>query len=206
MSRAFVVAVSQRVDVLSDRGERRDALDQRLCEWLTVADFVPVPVPNLMSPLVADELGFIKWVTAINPDAFVLSGGNDIGDAPERDHTEKFLLTWASEQRKPVLGICRGMQMMSVWSGGKLIQVPGHVRSRHHLNAMAPGWPSDVNSFHNLALGHCPAGFKVTARAEDGIIEAMRHESVPWEGWMWHPERETDFNLYDIQRLRMLFK
>ena len=192
-----VVAVSQRVDVYPERNERRDALDQRLCAWLLVAGYMPIPVPNGLG---LDGLRI--WLSLVRPEAIILSGGNDIGEAIERDNTERQLLAYAQEGALPVLGICRGMQMMGVWSGGTLKPVQGHARTRHELCGELVG---EANSFHNYSLAACPAGFSVTATAEDGCIEAIRQESLAWEGWMWHPEREADFHPRDIQRLRALF-
>ena len=211
MSAILKVAVSQRVDVWADRGERRDALDQRLCQWLMAAGCVPMPVPNTLStPLMnnyeEEQSGLQNWLHTVKPDAVLLSGGNDIGEAPERDHTERRLLACAKELGLPALGICRGMQMMAVWSGGNLAPVSGHVRTRHCLQAATDSgeWPDEVNSFHNFSLADCPLEFVVTARAEDGTIEAMRHETLSWEGWMWHPEREPQFNTTDVMRFRAL--
>ncbi len=210
MSKVLKVAVSQRVDVWTDRGERRDALDQRLCQWLAAAGCAAVPVPNtLIAPLNTGHdkewQGLHTWLRIVNPDTVLLSGGNDIGEAPERDDTERSLLDYARDRKLPALGICRGMQLMAVWSGGNLTPVSGHVRTRHRLRAVSSGeWPGEVNSFHNFALAACPQGFVVAARAEDGAIEAIRHETLPWEGWMWHPERETQFNSTDVMRLRAL--
>ncbi|HJT51456.1 MAG TPA: gamma-glutamyl-gamma-aminobutyrate hydrolase family protein [Nitrosospira sp.] len=212
MSTALKVAISQRVEVWADRGERRDALDQRLCQWLMAVGCVPVPVPNVLStPSKAERdetwMGLQSWLLAVKPDAVVLSGGNDIGEALERDNAEHQLLAYAKDRALPALGICRGMQMMVVWANGSLVPVRGHVRTRHRLQvAASPGeWPDEVNSFHNIGLADCPPGFVVTARAEDGTIEAMRHEILPWEGWMWHPERETNFQSLDMNRLQALF-
>jgi putative glutamine amidotransferase len=39
---------------------------------------------------------------------------------------------------------------------------------------------------------------------KDGVIEAIRHEQFPWEGWMWHPEREEVFNMIDTLRMKRL--
>lgn len=204
---APVVAVTQRVDAWPERGERRDAIDQRLMALLYAAGVVPVAVPNALldaANSAADALA--GWVVAVNPRAVLLSGGNDIGECPDRDRTERWLLDHARTHGLPVLGICRGMQMMAAWAGGTLMKVEGHVRTRHILSVAGEAeLPSEVNSYHNIALADCPTGFAVMARAEDGTIEAMRHETLPWEGWMWHPERERVFSPVDVARIRALF-
>jgi len=211
MSTALKVVVSQRVEVLTEHGERRDALDQRLCQWLIAAGCIPVPVPNaLTTPVLVDHdqdlPGLQSWLLSVKADALVLSGGNDIGEAPERDNTERRLLAYAKDCDLPVLGICRGMQMMAVWAGGSLTPVSGHVHTRHCFQATTGTgvWPDEVNSFHNFALADCPDGYIVTGRSEDGTIEAIRHEILPWEGWMWHPEREPQFSQIDVMRFRAL--
>lgn len=144
----------------------------------------------------------------MQPGALILSGGNDIGEYPARDATERYLLSWAEAKRMPVLGICRGLQMMAVCAGVDLVRKEGHVGSRHQLVLPAGNdeWPANVNSYHNWGLASCPAGFEITAQAEDGSIEAIRHIGLPWEGWMWHPEREVQFFPQDIKRLKRLLR
>ncbi len=212
MNTALKVAVSQRVDMWAERGERRDALDQRLMKFLLVVGLLPVPVPNSLAMqtskgvLLLDSLD--AWLATVKPQAVVLSGGNEIGECPERDQTESRLLNYAQVQHLPVLGICRGMQMMAVQAGGSLVPLDGHVRTRHRLQTTEAWgrWPNEVNSFHNIALVNCPPGYVLTAHSEDDAIEAIRHESLPWEGWMWHPERESDFSLVDVSRLQALVR
>ena len=62
----------------------------------------------------------------------------------------------------------------------------------------------EVNSFHN-ALEKEPSEFEVSARAEDGVIEAIRHKTLPWLGLMWHPEREKEFREEDLNTIKALF-
>ena len=172
------------------------------------AGFLPVAVPNTLS--VNNRLNEPRlqtWLQTIQPNALLLSGGNDIGEFPSRDATEGYLLSWAEEKRIPVLGICRGLQMMAVWSGGNLISKEGHIGSRHKLKVTTQSdeWPANVNSYHSWGLDSCPDEFEIEAQAEDNSIEAIKHTNLPWAGWMWHPEREMPFSQQDIERVKRLF-
>ncbi|MBA4741019.1 MAG: gamma-glutamyl-gamma-aminobutyrate hydrolase family protein, partial [Burkholderiales bacterium] len=75
------------------------------------------------------------------------------------------------------------------------------VRTRHQLQGQIS---AEVNSYHDYSLAACPKSFEVLARSQDGEIEAIRHLSLPWEGWMWHPEREVTFASRDIDRFKGL--
>jgi putative glutamine amidotransferase len=201
-----IVAVTQRIDHFPERNETRDALDQRLITFLLLAGFVPVPVPNGLQRVLPDGRSDPEeldgWLAAVKPQAFVLSGGNDIGECLERDLIEGWLLDHASQRQMPLLGVCRGMQMMAHWASVDLCFVQGHVRTRHRLTGEVVG---EVNSYHGFSLAACPLDFEVLARSEDGQIEAIRHQSLPWEGWMWHPEREENFAARDVLRIKALF-
>jgi len=193
------IGISQRVDNIEAHNEWRDALDQRMNAWVIEAGFIPVPVPNSLvdMSLSSDSQPMLeRWLHSLHIDALLLSGGNNIGEIPKRDLTENSLLTWAEKNSKPVLGICRGMQMMGVYAGGKLIEVEGHVKTRHQLqfdDHNREKFVESVNSYHNQVLENCPDSFKVLAKSDDGNLEAMVHKYLPWEAWMWHPERETVF-------------
>jgi putative glutamine amidotransferase len=200
------VALSQRVDHYPDRNETRDSLDHRLILFILDAGYMPVLIPNRLSKFLPNgeyEHGALRnWLVSVNPDGFVLSGGNDIGEHMDRDITETYLLSHAYNTQLPLLGICRGMQMIAHWVGAEFHTVQGHRRTRHKISGEISG---EVNSYHNFSLSACPAEFEILARSEDGEIEAIRHKILPWEGWMWHPERESKFHIQDLNRFKSIF-
>jgi N5-(cytidine 5'-diphosphoramidyl)-L-glutamine hydrolase len=212
MSKKIKIGITQRVDKVESYSEWRDALDQRLIDWVGQSGFVPVPIPNTLvrvAPPNNLQPVLENWLNTVKIDAILLSGGNDIGDVEQRDLTERYLLSWAEKNRNPALGICRGMQMMGIYAGGELIQVDGHVGVEHKLQDGDK--PSDifsesVNSFHNQVLRECPENFKILAKSEDGNLEAIMHKELPWEAWMWHPERRESFLQSDLDRFKRLVK
>ena len=138
----------------------------------------------------------------ISPNGIILSGGNNIGDEIKRDITEKILINFALKNKLPLLGICRGMQMIANFSGENIHPVKGHSRTRNQIKGCIN---REVNSFHDYSISKCPKHFEVLAYSLDGEIEAIKHKSLPWEGWMWHPEREDKFVDEDIDRIKKLF-
>ncbi|WP_084330637.1 gamma-glutamyl-gamma-aminobutyrate hydrolase family protein [Castellaniella defragrans] len=188
-----------RITSAPNYAEPRDAIAQ---DWATfLAAALPeaswLPLPNLGRERIR------AYCESWGVNRLILTGGDDIGATPLRDETEQALLEWASEACLPVLGVCRGLQLMAVRAGCPLIPVRGHAGTRHPVTGLIA---KDVNSFHTYAPQACPAGFEVLASAPDGAIEAMRCTGKPWEAWMWHPEREpAPFDPTDRLRLRKLF-
>jgi putative glutamine amidotransferase len=203
------VALTQRVEDLPDRGERRDALDQQWASRIEAAGFDPVPIPNLLRDPVA-------YFGALDPSLLVLTGGNDLAHlpdpsvpAPERDQTEIALLEAATERGIPVLGVCRGLQLMVEHLGGKLSRVGGHVRTPHPITVVDPTWPLRdgrvVNSFHEWAVTPDALGSTLAplALAPDGTVEAVHRPGLAQVAVMWHPEREP-IDADDLDLLRAL--
>jgi len=201
------IAISQSIEVHVSRNERRDYIDQSLISFVASLGYLPIAIPNNLSSLAVPKMEksnlLNEWLNSISVDGFVLSGGNDIGSCPDRDETEAFLLKYAENKKLPVLGICRGMQMMAVTSGALLETITGHVATFHSISGE---WNEHVNSFHRLAIMQTPKEYKVLAQSEDLSIEAMRHKTNRWEAWMWHPERTKPFSDTDKQRFKRLFE
>jgi len=150
-------------------------------------------------------------------DGLVLAGGVDVGDDPERDAFETALARRAMDRDLPLLGICRGMQVMNVAAGGTLIEhVPdrvGHEDHRHaegswsdhdvrlsdgSLAARAAGGSSaPVKSHHHQAVARLGEGFTVTGWATgDELPEAMEDHGRRFAlGVQWHPEADEDSRL-----------
>jgi putative glutamine amidotransferase len=143
-------------------------------------------------------------------DGVIFSGGNTLvkygGDAPERDSLERNILLWAVSHKFPLIGVCRGMQMMIDFAGGTPIETPQHIGSRHDVELPEQNRIRIVNSFHSWGFKEVPSTYHVWARCGDGVIEGVRHHVLPFCGIMWHPEREKTFNADDKKLFIEMFK
>jgi N5-(cytidine 5'-diphosphoramidyl)-L-glutamine hydrolase len=194
------VAITQRVSVISDYGERRDCLDQAWTKFLTACGLLPVLLPNVTEAALAlcERAGVA---------GLVLTGGNDLavlgGDAPERDAVENALLDLAERRGLPVLGVCRGMQAIQQRFAVPLRRVEGHVAQRQVIRI--DGEPKEVNSYHHFAAFDSRPPLEVWAVAADGVVKAIRHSAQPITAIMWHPERSTPFSPADLALFRRVF-
>ncbi|MFT4538064.1 MAG: gamma-glutamyl-gamma-aminobutyrate hydrolase PuuD [Planctomycetota bacterium] len=195
-SNVLRIAVSQRV-YINAHAERLDALDQRWPIFLRQCgcECVPLPnVPQLASARLADS----------PIDGVLLTGGNDLqrygGDAPERDATEQLLLRYARERQLPLIGVCRGMQVLQDEVGLELTPVEGHVSAQQCIQWQ--GAARIVNSYHNWGTTRTSPEYDIIGHADDGTIKAIQHRSLPWLGVMWHPERIHPFASEDLTLFR----
>lgn len=179
-------------------------------------------VPLLLPPL-TDREALLSCAGKV--DALLLSGGGDLrpflfGEEPqrklgefdpERDDFEIGMLRLMIDLGKPVLGICRGIQVINVALGGTLYQdlgsqqpqslqhqqqaprrYPTHsvaVRQNSRLASIMGTAKLRVNSLHHQAIKDPAPGLQVTAWAEDGVVEGVEAPGQPWLlGVQWHPE------------------
>lgn len=191
-----MLALTQRV-IVDARGERRDALDQRWASTCASAGFAIAPLPN--HPETATDL-----IRRLRPAGLILTGGNDLaalgGDAPERDATETALLDCAATMGLPVLGVCRGAQVLVHTEGGTLARVTHHAGTRHGIAHGTRRF--DVGSYHDWGIAKLGSGQIAIATADDGSIEGFRSSDGRVRGIMWHPERETPARIVDLDHFR----
>ncbi len=192
------VGLTMRVD--QHEYERRDSIDQRWIDFLKACDLIPFLIPN------NDAYG--SFILENIPLAgIIFSGGNTLcslgGDAPERDKTETTILEIANQKYLPLLGVCRGMQVILHHYDAELEETPNHVAVRHDINWY--GKKRNVNSYHKFGSKQLPKDFALLAQASDGVIEAIEHQKFPMRGIMWHPEREEKFDPLDIELFRKHF-
>ena len=194
------IIYTQRVEVIESYNERRDCTDQRIADFIRACGFLPLPVPNNAS-IVKDIVNEVK------PDGIVLVGGNSLvkygGNAPERDATDSLLIQFAIDKKIPIYGFCRGMQSILDYFGNDLVKVKGHVAVRHIVSGLEEA--VDVNSYHNEACVALNSDVLVVVmKTKDGVIEKIRHKTLPIVGTMWHPEREEPFREVDKNLLIQL--
>jgi len=187
------LALSMRIDSLTDRQEVRISIDEKLMAFFYSlgADCI------LVHYSFKSKQELIDFLTLNAVTGIVLSGGNDIGQYTKRDEIEHWLIEYATEYDLPVIGICRGVQVIGDHFGVGLKPVKNHVSTTHNVS-LSDGTQRVVNSFHRFALTACPEGFDVFCRSPDGSIEGIRAKHKNIMGIMWHPERETPFCNSDL--------
>jgi N5-(cytidine 5'-diphosphoramidyl)-L-glutamine hydrolase len=203
------VLVTQRLVGCEGIDEVRECLDRRWGHFFAALDLLPVPLPSG-----APVQGYIE---SLAPVGVVLTGGNDLASvtddclSADRDGFEKQVVALAEARGLPVLGVCRGMQLLAERAGFVIEPCTGHVATLH---ALAPSgtarYPAlrearTANSFHQFAARPRPgSGFEVVLRSADGVAEAIEHQSRPTVGIMWHPERYTAPRALDLELFRQV--
>ncbi|RPI97582.1 MAG: hypothetical protein EHM39_09265 [Chloroflexi bacterium] len=219
------------LSISTDPERGYDFVRHQYVPYLMSIGLLPIVIPN--------HLGDVRaYVAALDVEGLVLTGGGDIAPerygqpntasnelAPTRDQTESVLLDWATEQNRPVLGICRGVQMINVYFGGGLVQdiltelgsrVHGKGNDAHDIQICDPRFADvigadglRVNTYHHQGIsrdGLAPALNVFAVSPADGVVEGVFHREKPVIGVQWHPERPTPSTEADARRFRRFFE
>ena len=220
MSKRAIIGISSSIIVDNSgsfAGYKRAYVNKDYVDAVIRAGGVP-----LIIPFSTDKEVIISQAQLI--DGLILSGGHDInpynygqepsqkiGETfPERDTYEMILLEERKKRNIPILGICRGFQLINVAAGGTLYQdlslIPGNILKHNQVSnptlkthkveikensfiSSIFGKETMVNSFHHQVIDKVANDFIVVAKASDGVVEAIEHKTYKFlVAVQWHPE------------------
>lgn len=204
------IALTQRLIENDSYYEVRECLDINWFRFFEKLDFIPIPISS--------ETSIENIFSVMALDGIILTGGNDLYSlnnndlSKKRDDFEFNLLKESIKCDIPILGICRGMQIISSFFGSDLKKITNHVSNKHKIISNKDSkyfnlfnQMESVNSFHNYAIEKIDKDFIVSCNSEDNQIEAIEHKFKRILGIMWHPEREKYFNINDINLIKSFF-
>lgn len=205
------IGITMRSCSAQEYNEPRDGLAR---DWY--AFFQAIGLPNNWILLPNLGIATLDYMKVQQIDAVILSGGDDLGHDPVRDLSEQLAIQYCRKLQLPLLGVCRGLQLMCTEAGGKLQAVSPEVhRVQRHTIHFTDAFPVNhsakiqntmVNSYHNQGLAlPLPEEYEAMAWF-NGECEAIRHKQLRWAGIMWHPEREATCHERDRQLFHWLFE
>lgn len=223
------------VEGTAQPGITRTFVNTDYIEAVALAGGVPLLLPSISDPALICE-----QVLAI--DGLILSGGPDIdpllyGEEPlakletvnkNRDHYELSVIQQAAKLKKPILGICRGIQFINVAFGGTLYQDLSYIDNCTIKHSQTTTQRNDlwhsvtvksssklaqiigqnellVNSYHHQAVKTVAPDFTIVARAKDQVIEAIERPGEHFVlGIQWHPELLAKQNAFMLSLFQTL--
>ena len=188
------ILVSQRLEMLREKADLR--IDPNWFKFIDSLGACCHPVgwfDGYQMPLLSTDVCGV-----------VLTGGGDLSTfdssvwARNRDTYETDLVKECMMRDIPILGVCRGMQLINHYQGGTLKKITGHVGTTHSLevspdSGMECFASESVNSYHDFGIEAVGQGMTVLATSLDGSVEAIACSAKSVLGIMWHPEREKPY-------------
>ena len=191
------IGISSRIINAENYDEKRDAISHDWPQLLEKIESNIIFIPNSLTNVE-------DFLNDIGVNGLILSGGDNIGDDKERDDTENKILDFAIKHEIPLLGVCRGMQVINKFFNGSIEKNndSSHVGNSHNITLVNNNIVSlmkknslKVNSFHNNIITNPNLGENIEPFAivdKDKTIEGFFHKTLPIVGTMWHPERDSN--------------
>lgn len=195
----MIILVSMRTIENASYPETRDAISHDWQRLFSQYGLTPILVPNSM--------GEISEYFKFGASGLLLTGGDNLGpdNAPTlRDQTETLLLEGAMKRRLPVFGTCRGLQLINSHFGGLITRELSEEHVGEHEVRLDGQGNIRVNSFHNQGVleGDLATDLAPFAATGSGVIEAIKHRSLPITAVQWHPERSNPAAALDRKLLQ----
>ncbi|TLD80524.1 gamma-glutamyl-gamma-aminobutyrate hydrolase family protein [Helicobacter sp. MIT 05-5293] len=179
------IGITQRLLENTSYYEIREALSVEWGELFreSLGAFLPLPLSY--------EIAFERYAPHLS--GVILSGGNDLNALNPnalslmRDEYESKIITHCLRYSLPLLGICRGAQMIAHYFDSKLEPLDGHIEPHNVVDSK--GQSLRVNSFHRYGITRLGEALESLSKAGDCSIESFRHRTSPIFGVMWHIER-----------------
>jgi N5-(cytidine 5'-diphosphoramidyl)-L-glutamine hydrolase len=195
------IGISTRVTETRGYSEKRDSIAQDWIKYMIdqYPEYQWIIIPNL-------GMRTENYIEQWKLNAFILTGGDSIGIYPERDQSESQILKYSIKNNIPVIGICRGMQLMHHYRKGKLKEGDLNFRQIHRAKnhqIVLTGKKAITNSYHDLFIDENTLSkeFNVFARcADDDSIEGIISNSLL--GMMWHPERDKEYSNWNTKLIK----
>ena len=203
------IGITFRITNAETYDEKRDSLSHDWPVFLEKIQGMPIWIPNSFTNLE-------QFLQEVDLDGIILSGGDNIGQTPERDKTEIKLIDYAINNNIPIFGVCRGMQVLNKFFGGEqeFLNTDTHVGNNHSIKIKNESFSKLINSTDVLVNSYHRNIISVDSLAEtltpfafsdiDNTVEAFVHSTLPIIGVMWHPEREQ--KLFDEKIVGSIFK
>lgn len=207
------------IEDVYEKGYKRFCINEDYSEAIEKANGIPIIIPITHNDEILNSIIEVC-------DALVISGGSDVNPflygeerknkllkiKPDRDEYEKKVYFLGKKKNIPILGICRGMQLINVLEGGTLYQdlsyrenlsdiqhnqkdnrdYPSHLVEIDNSSFLGNIFKQNkiaVNSYHHQAIKNLALIFKEIAKSSDNIIEAFENRELNIYGIQWHPEK-----------------
>lgn len=194
----YNIGITMRITNAQGYHEPRDTIAQ---DWPKYIDYIFPESNYFFIPNIEENA--VDYCKKKNINLLIISGGDDIGIFEKRDKTELILLDFMINKKLPVIGVCRGMQLIHHYFGGSIKVGDKNFISEHRATShkiIINDEVVTVNSYHNCRIQESTLSNKLSILARninDNSIEAFKGRKIL--GIMWHPERDLQFSTYTKQ-------